>query len=162
MGPSTIRGIGTGGLSADHGLLAMKERRGRRTTTSGLPSSPFLNVLQEVIMYLSSFLTKYGLFLPCCLVCTQGCDLGKKGAFPLKGGGRYLLTCLSSPGGLCAIELYVACFSLAFPVFVQIKTVQKKGFLWVNSNTWSVGKKSGYSPLQGIISGFRPKSWQCI
>lgn len=76
-----------GRLSADHSHLAVGERRGRRTTASGLLSSPFLNVLQEVVTCLSSFLTAYGLSLPCCSVCIQGCDLGEKGTFPLNDGG---------------------------------------------------------------------------
>lgn len=90
------------------------------------PLFSFPNVLQEMITYLSPFLTKYGLSLPCCSLCTWGCDLGKKGIFPLNGGGGCLLTCLSSPGGLWrAIELCVGFFSPSFPIFVQIKTIQK-------------------------------------
>lgn len=70
------------------------------------------------------------------------------------GGKRHISTkwwwMSSSPGGLYAIDLYVTSFFSSFPVFVQIKAIQKKRFLRVTSNAWSVGKKSGCSPFKGL------------
>lgn len=78
--------------------------------------------------------------------------MGKEGAFPLSRGGGRLLTCLSSPGRLRARELCAAFFFffLLFPVFVQIKTNQKKRVLWVNSNTWGVERNQVIPCFKGL------------
>lgn len=41
-------------------------------------------------------------------------------------------------------------FFLLFPVFVQIKTNQKKRVLWVNSNTWGVERNQVIPCFKGL------------